>query len=133
MDWAQAGGGAPTSGGPASGGTGQFIMGTVQFFALGLFVYYMLVILPKNAQENDHKKFLETLSKYAEVMTVGGLFGKVVSVAAYAVTVELAPNVKIRVHPKYLKAKDAVVKAQAPVKEENSSSKEQVSSAKSGK
>lgn len=86
----------------AEPGMRHLILGTIQFFCLGLFVYYMLVILPKNAQETDHKKFLDGLKKGDEVVTTSGFLGRVASVKPESITVELAPNVKVKVLPKHV-------------------------------
>ena len=64
----------------------------------------MLVILPKNAQEADRKKFFEGLKKNDEVVTSSGFLGRVVSVKPEFVTIELASNVKVKVLPKYIQA-----------------------------
>lgn len=85
-------------------GIKHLVLGTFQFFCLGLFVYYMLVILPKNAQEADRKKFLEGLSKNDEVVTSSGFLGKVVAIKPEYVTIELASNTKVKVLPKFVQA-----------------------------
>jgi preprotein translocase subunit YajC len=41
---------------------------------------------------------LNKLKKNDEVMTSGGIYGKVVALADNVVTLEVAPNVRIRVH-----------------------------------
>ena len=99
---------APGQGAPVHESTTEFVLGTLKFFSLGLLVYYVLVMLPRNAEENNQKKFIGELSKNDEVVTAGGIIGKVVSVATDSITVEVAPNVRIRVLPKFVKARDKV-------------------------
>lgn len=87
----------------AQPGMMQFIMGTVQFIGIGFFVYYLLVILPRKTQETEHQKFLSNLKKGDEVVTSGGLLGKVVQVKEESITLELSSSVKIRVLPSHVK------------------------------
>ena len=46
----------------------------------------------------EHQEMLNKLKKNDEVMTSGGIYGKVVALADNVVTLEVAPNVRIRVH-----------------------------------
>ena len=82
----------------------EFIHGTVLFILLAIFVYYMLVRKPEMAREQAQEKFLKELKKDDRVMTVGGIFGKVSNKSDKAVMVEIANNVKVKVHADYLVA-----------------------------
>lgn len=112
---------AEATGGPSMF---QFILGTVQFAAIGFFVYYMLVLLPKNAQENEHKKFLENLKKNDEVVTSGGLLGKVVQVREDSITLELSSSVKVRVLPSHVRARGSVAKTSEVTEQKAANNKE---------
>src|SRR5260221_7468758 len=65
----------------------------------GLFfvIFYFIVMRPQAKQQNEHKAFLDKLSKGDEVVTGGGVVGKVDKVAGDLVFVEVANNVKLRV------------------------------------
>jgi preprotein translocase subunit YajC len=65
----------------------------------GLFfvIFYFIVMRPQAKQQNAHKIFLDQLSKGDEVVTGGGVVGKVDKVAGELVYVEVANNVKLRV------------------------------------
>jgi len=52
---------------------------------------------PQAKQQNQLKSFLEKLAKGDEVVTTGGVVGKVDRVAADLVVLEVANNVKLRV------------------------------------
>ncbi len=95
----------PTSA-PAAIPTGatpyEFIFGTVQFFLLSFFVYYMLVLRPQQLREEEQGRFLKTLKKDDDVLTSGGIFGKVVSVGDGFVSVEIASGTKIKIQPQHL-------------------------------
>jgi preprotein translocase subunit YajC len=57
-----------------------------------------MVIRPQQKKSKDHQAMLNKLKKNDEVMTSGGIYGKVVALTDNVVTLEVAPNVRIRVH-----------------------------------
>jgi preprotein translocase subunit YajC len=81
---------------PGMGGPGQIL----SFLPLILIfvVFYFLLIRPQQKKAKQHQEMLGKLKKNDEVMTSGGIYGKVVSLADHVVTLEVAPNVRIRVN-----------------------------------
>ena len=77
----------------------QFIINTVWYFLMGFFVYWYLVIRPELQKNENRKKFVEELKKNDEAVTSGGIYGRVFAVKPDSITLEIAPNVRIRVHP----------------------------------
>ena len=65
--------------------------------ALFFVIFYFIVMRPQAKQQNEHKAFLDKLGKGDEVVTAGGVVGKVDKVAGDLVFVEVASNVKLRV------------------------------------
>lgn len=65
--------------------------------ALFFVIFYFIVMRPQARQQSQHKSFLEKLGKGDEVITSGGVIGKVDRVAGDLVFVEVANNVKLRV------------------------------------
>jgi preprotein translocase subunit YajC len=65
--------------------------------ALFFVIFYFIVMRPQAKQQNEHKSFLDKLGKGDEVVTAGGVVGKVDKVAGDLVFVEVANNVKLRV------------------------------------
>ncbi|MBI4529432.1 MAG: preprotein translocase subunit YajC [Deltaproteobacteria bacterium] len=61
-------------------------------------VFYLLLIRPQQKKVKEHKEMLRQLKKNDEVMTSGGIYGKVVALTEDVVTLEVAPKVQIRVH-----------------------------------
>jgi preprotein translocase subunit YajC len=61
-------------------------------------VFYMLLIRPQQKKVKEHQAMLGTIKKNDEVMTSGGIYGKVVALTDAVVTLEVAPNVRIRVN-----------------------------------
>lgn len=71
----------------------------VQFVPLILLVviFYFLLIRPQMKRNKEHKQMVAALAKGDEVVTNGGLAGKVVGIGEAYVTVEVADNVAIKV------------------------------------
>ncbi len=82
----------------------EFIFGTVWFFLMALFVYYILVLNPMRLRQEDHEKLISALKKGDEVQTSSGILGRVVSVKPEYITLEIASNVKVKVLPKFVQA-----------------------------
>jgi preprotein translocase subunit YajC len=81
---------------PGMGGPGQLL----SFLPLVLVfvIFYFLLIRPQQKKAKDHQEMVKKLKKNDEVMTSGGIYGKVIALADTVVTLEVAPNVRIRVH-----------------------------------
>ena len=65
--------------------------------ALFFVIFYFIVMRPQSRQQNAHKDFLAKLGKGDEVITSGGVVGKVDRVSGDLVLVEVANNVRLRV------------------------------------
>ncbi len=81
---------------PGVGGPGPMM--TLIPFALIFVIMYFMVIRPQQKKGKEHQEMLNKLKKNDEVMTSGGIYGKVVDLKETVVTLEVAPNVRIRVH-----------------------------------
>ncbi len=81
--WAQAAGGQDYS---------FFLMIAVLFGMM-----YFLIIRPQNKRAKEHKKMVEEITKGQEVVTGGGLLGKVTDVNDTWVTVEVARDISLKV------------------------------------
>ncbi len=66
-----------------------------QFALLGL-VFYFLLIRPQQKKMKDHKAKIDAVKKGDQVVTGGGLVGKVTRVDEFYVDVELAPGMKVK-------------------------------------
>jgi len=65
--------------------------------ALFFVIFYFIVMRPQARQQNAHKDFIAKLGKGDDVITSGGVVGKVDRVAGDLVFVEVANNVRLRV------------------------------------
>lgn len=86
--WAQD---ATTSAGPL-GPLSGFIP-----FLLIFVLFYFLLILPQQRRQKKHRATLEALKKNDKVSTNGGIYGTVMSLSKDVVTLEIAPNVRIKI------------------------------------
>ena len=58
---------------------------------------YFLMIRPQMKRAKEHRTMLEALQKGDEVITAGGVLGRVSKMGEAYVTVEIAPNTEISV------------------------------------
>ncbi len=72
------------------------IMGLLPFIVIFVLFYFML-IRPQMKRAKEQKKMIETLQKGDEVITAGGLLGKITKVSEQYVSLEIADNVTIQV------------------------------------
>jgi len=69
-----------------------------ELFLVAMFVLmYFLLIRPQQKRAKDHKNLLKTLKKGDEVVTNGGVVGKVNSVDESFATLEIAEGVVVKV------------------------------------
>jgi preprotein translocase subunit YajC len=60
-------------------------------------IFYFLLIRPQMKRAKEHKKLVQQLSTGSEVVTNGGLLGRITKVDESFVTVEFADKVQIKV------------------------------------
>lgn len=60
-------------------------------------VLYFLMIRPQQKKAKEHKTLLDALSKGDEVITVGGIAGRVTKVGDDFVSISIADNVEIQI------------------------------------
>lgn len=87
--YAQAAGAAAPAGGAA------FFMQMVPLIAIFV-IFYFLLIRPQQKRMKQHRAMIEGAKKGDQVVTGGGLVGKVTKVEDQYVEVEIAPNVKVK-------------------------------------
>ena len=75
-----------------SGGLMQFLP-LIVIFA----VFYFMLIRPQMKRSKDHRNLVSQLAKGDEVVTNGGLLGRISDVSESFITLEVADNVEVRV------------------------------------
>jgi len=61
-------------------------------------IFYFLLIRPQQKRAKQHKELIDSLKIGDQVVTAGGIHGKVAALQDTIVTVEVATGVKIRVN-----------------------------------
>jgi len=82
---------------PAPQGMQQILITTVAPLALLIVIFYFMLIRPQTKRAGDHEKMLKALKRNDEVVTNGGLIGRIAEIGDRVLTLEIAPNVRIRV------------------------------------
>ncbi len=59
-------------------------------------VFYFMLIRPQMKRAKEHRQMVSALAKGDEVVTNGGLLGKITDISDSFVTLELADNVEIK-------------------------------------
>ena len=95
-------GSAPGGAGGTGGGMAAFqqVIPLVFMFA----IFYFLLIRPQQKKAKEHKALLEAMKKGDNVVTAGGVHGKVTAVENDLVTLEIANNVNIKITKSYIAA-----------------------------
>ncbi len=79
------------------GGAGGFdIVGLMPLILLFVLLYF-LMIRPQAKRAKEHRSMLAALQKGDEVVAGGGTLGKINHVGEQFVTLEIAPNVEVKV------------------------------------
>ena len=83
----------------AAGGAAGPQSGLPMFVMMGLFVviFYFLLIRPQQKKQKEHQAMLSKIAAGDEVVTAGGILGRIVEVGDNFITLEIADNVRIKV------------------------------------
>lgn len=79
-----------------AGGPGGAPYGDILFLILLFAVFYFLLIRPQQKKAKEHKKMVEAVAKGDEVVTNGGILGKVIEVSDTFLTVTIAEGVDVK-------------------------------------
>lgn len=83
---------AQTGSGPTGGGLISLLPLVLIFV-----VFYFLLIRPQQKRQKQHREMVASLSTGDEVVTNGGTLGRVIDVGDTFITLEIAPNINIKV------------------------------------
>ncbi len=81
----------------ASGTSEQVLFTTVIPLAFLFAIFYFVLIRPQTQKASEHAKMLAALKRNDEVVTTGGIIGRIAELSDKVVTLEIAPNLRIRV------------------------------------
>jgi preprotein translocase subunit YajC len=78
-----------------TGDMASLLNGPIWMFALMFAVMYFLMIRPQQKKAKEQRQMMDALGKGDEVVTAGGILGKVTKVNDTYVTVEVSANTEI--------------------------------------
>ena len=82
--------------GAAGNGTAQLLLGIAPWLLIFV-VFYLLMIRPQQRRVKEHQAAINAVKKGDEVITAGGIRGRVTKVTDEDAEVEIATGVKVRV------------------------------------
>lgn len=94
--------GSATGAAAGNGGGGMAAFQQVIPLVLMFAIFYFLLIRPQQKKAKEHKALLESMKKGDNVITAGGVHGKVTAVESDLVTLEIANNVNIKITKSYI-------------------------------
>ncbi|HRX70505.1 MAG: preprotein translocase subunit YajC [Candidatus Competibacteraceae bacterium] len=87
----------PASAQAAGGAGGGMGLLNLLFPIILIGAFYFLLIRPQTKRAKEHKQMVDALKKGDEIVSGGGMLGRITEVGENFVQVELAENVQIRI------------------------------------
>jgi preprotein translocase subunit YajC len=81
---------------PAAAGPANDFTGLAMLVIFGV-VLYFLMIRPQVKRQKEHKKMVDALDKGDEVVTVGGMAGKITDMGDNFILVEIADGTEVKI------------------------------------
>ncbi len=92
---------AASAGAPAQGSPYSLIIMLVVFAR----IFYFMILRPQQKRAKDHRKLMESIAKGDEVLTTGGLIGRVTKVSETGyVVLELSENTEVTIKRDFVAA-----------------------------
>jgi preprotein translocase subunit YajC len=86
-----------TAAAAASGSNGTAMLIGIAPWLLIFVIFYMLLIRPQQQRAKEHQNAVAAVKRGDEIVTSGGILGKVTKVSDSEVEVEIAQGVRVRV------------------------------------
>ena len=83
-------------GSTGQGGPGGFVASILPIAAM-IAILWFLLIRPQQKEQQKHRDMVKNLKKGDEVVTVGGLYGRIMSLDAEKVSLKISSDVKVDV------------------------------------
>lgn len=100
---AQGGSAPPAAAAPSFG---ELLFQMLPMLAIVYFIFYFIVVKPQQDKARSQDQMFKSLKRGDNVVTSSGIHGKVASVEDGAVSLEVSPNVKIKVESGHIVRKD---------------------------
>ncbi|WP_257265540.1 preprotein translocase subunit YajC [Endozoicomonas sp. ONNA2] len=86
---------AAAEGGVAAAATGPGMIGQLVMLGGFVLIFWLLIWRPQSKRAKEHKNLIAGLAKGDEVVTTGGILGKVSNVTDEFVTLQVADNMEL--------------------------------------
>lgn len=73
------------------------IMSTVIFIVVFFAIFYFLFIRPQQKKQKELRNMLDNLGKGDEIITNGGVMGKINKITDHFIVLEIADNIEIKI------------------------------------
>ncbi|KAF0217736.1 MAG: preprotein translocase subunit [Geobacteraceae bacterium] len=83
---------------PGGQGGGQSALMNLVPLVFMFAIFYFLLIRPQQKKAKDHRALLDSLKKGDQVITAGGMHGKVTALDGDVVTLEIATGVNVKLN-----------------------------------
>lgn len=83
--------------GIGDGGVAGSPIAAILPFVLIFILFYFLILRPQQKQQREKQELLRNLKRGDSIVTVGGIYGRILNVAEDVVTLEIAKGVIVRV------------------------------------
>lgn len=60
-------------------------------------IFYFLIIRPQQKREKDRKSMLSNLKEGEDIITIGGIYGRILNIKEDVITLEVGDKLKIKV------------------------------------
>lgn len=82
---------------------GSPMMTVIMLVAFGL-IFYFMIFRPQSKRNKEHKALMESLAKGSEVLTSGGLIGKITKLSDDEVVIALNPTTEVTIKRNFIVA-----------------------------
>jgi preprotein translocase subunit YajC len=91
-------------GAPAAGQGPEAILQALFLPVVLIAVFYLLIWRPQQKRQKEHRAMVTGMQKGDEIITNGGILGRVTDVGESFVTIEVADNVRVKVQRQMIQA-----------------------------
>lgn len=81
----------------------QHVAPLIAFMVVMIFMFWLTIIKPAKNRQKAHSSLVETIKEGEEIVTAGGIYGKVIKLREDSVDIEVAPNVRLKLDRRALR------------------------------
>jgi preprotein translocase subunit YajC len=106
-------------GGAAAAEGGSLLSTPLLPIILMLGIMWFLLIRPQQKKQKEHREMLDNLKKGDQIITSGGLYGRITGTSDTVLTVEIADKVRVKVNRGHVAGLAQKTKASPPPAKDN--------------